>query len=253
MGQSLGHVIPESNSFIQNKLEQARKNIESGNSRAVAGDAEIGFTRDDRGREFLDLDKIQADLMESQDEQALLFHQNDPNIRLDSYGFPSDREDRHFILTNDFGKILDEVIKGLRYSWIYLYGDPGRGKTSLATRAVWELIKDHPSQKASFISINQWTASLMPGSSTVLDLSKLQKVVLVDDFDKFDLRKDFQIRQVLRLIERLKSRHQVIITSNYSRSEMLSKNPEHLDFKVMLDRIRGKSIDMPRFTGASFR
>jgi len=253
INSAIAESIPGPKSFIMQNMEEALKRVESGQSNAVARDASIGFTSDENGREYCDLEVSKADLLKSADEEALLYHNNNPNTRLDLCGFPKDRRDRHFLLNYDFGDQLKRLIEGVRHSWVYLYGDPGQGKTSLATRAVWELIKNHPSQKATFISINQWTASLMPGSDSTLDLSKIQKVVLVDDFDKFDTRKDFQIRHVLRLIERLKDRHQVIITSNYSRSEMLNQNPDHLDFKVMLDRIKGKAIDFPRFSGKSHR
>ena len=232
--------IPKGRAFIQSKLEQARENIKNG----TANTETVGFFVKD-GLEY-------CDPMEALNMEAIERHGNDPDQRLDECGFPSDRRDRHFILNHNF-EDLNTLVDMAKHSWIYLYGDAGRGKTSLATRVAWELIKDHPTQRATFISVVKWMNSLMVGQSKYIDLDRLSRVVVVDDFDKFDPQKDFQIKHLLRLIEELKNRHVVIITSNYSRDEILKINPGSLDLKVMLDRVSGKSVDYPRLTGESFR
>lgn len=232
--------ISKGRDFIQSKLEQARQNIKNGTAKTEPD----GFYKKD-GIEY-------CNPMEALNTEAIERHGNNPDKRLDECGFPADRRDRNFLLNHNF-EDLSTLVDMAKHSWIYLYGDAGRGKTSLATRIAWELIKDHPTQGATFLSVVKWMNSLMFGQGEYIDLSKLSRVVVVDDFDKFDQQKDFQIRHLLRLIEELKNRHIVIITSNYSRDEMLKINPGSLDLKVMLDRVSGKSVDYPRMSGESFR
>lgn len=236
----LSENMPKGRAFIQSKLDQARQNIKNGTAKTGTD----GFFEKD-GLEY-------CDPMEALNVEAIERHGNNPDKRLDECGFPADRRDRNFLLNHNF-EDLNTLVDMAKHSWIYLYGDAGRGKTSLATRIAWELIKDHPTQGATFLSVIKWMNSLMFGQDEYIDLSKLCRVVVVDDFDKFDQQKDFQIKHLLRLIEELKNRHLVIITSNYSRDEMLNINPSSLDLKVMLDRVSGKSVDYPRLTGESFR
>ncbi|MCK5611218.1 ATP-binding protein [Candidatus Pacearchaeota archaeon] len=236
----LGDCLNGTMSKSEGKLEQAMKRIQEGTAKIGT----VGFYEKD-GLEF-------CDPMKYLNKEALERHGNDPDNRLDECGFPEDRVDRNFLLNHDFER-LQEAVKIVQYKWLYLFGDPGRGKTSLATRIVWELIKDHPTEKATFLSVAKWTDSLRVGKEDYLPLDQLRRIVVVDDFDKFDHKKEFQVRNLLMLIEELKNRHLVIITSNYSRDEMLNLNPSNLDLKVMLDRVAGKSIDFPRLTGGSFR
>ena len=237
--ENLSNIMPASKTFIQNKIDQAKANIENG----LEID-DVGFT-EENGIEFCDPNEFYVD-------EELKRHGNDPNIRLDECGFPEDRSDRDFLLKHNFNG-LQQVVDEVKFSWFYLYGDPGRGKTSFATRIVWELIKDNPIERATFLSIGKWTDSLRVGKEEYLPLSSLRRIVVIDDFDKFDQQKSFQIRQLLLLVEELKNRHLVIFTSNYSREEIGNLNPKSLDLEVMLDRIKGKSIDFPRFEGESYR
>ncbi|MCK4827884.1 ATP-binding protein [bacterium] len=234
---SLSAIMPKSAS---GNLEQAMKRIQDG----TANVGTVGFS-EKNGLEFCDPSKFYND-------EAMARHGNDPDKRLDECGFPEDRVDREFLLNHDF-ETLQEAIKIVQYKWLYLFGDPGMGKTSFATRIVWELIKGKPTERATFLSVAKWTDSLRVGKDDYLPLGKLRRIVVVDDFDKFDYKKEFQVRNLLMLIEELKNRHIVIITSNYSRDELLSLNPSCLDLEVMLDRIAGKSIDFPRLSGKSFR
>lgn len=238
--ENLSNIMPVSKTFIQNKMDQARLNIKNG----IAVNSDIGFT-EENGIEFCDPNEFYVD-------EELKRHGNDPNIRLDECGFPEDRTDRTFLLKHNFDGLL-ETVNDIEFSWIYLYGDSGRGKTSFATRIVWELIKNKPLERATFLSIGKWTDSLRVGKEEYLPLSSLRRIVVVDDFDKFDQQKSFQIRQLLILVEELKNRHLVIFTSNYSREEIGNLNPKSLDLEVMLDRVKGKSIDFPRFEGESYR
>lgn len=247
MGKGELKLDPES--FFARKMEEANQRIESG----VEVKEPSGWHMDEKGRPFVNNDKIIFQEDDAKRKIALDRHGNDFNKRLDECGFPYDRKDRQFILTNDFGENLNFILTGIRRSWIYIYGDPGRGKTSLATRAVWEMIKNYPEREVTFLSVGKWTKSLFSGNDEYIDLNRMKKIVLIDDFDKFDKKKDFQIRQLLLLIEELKNRHLVIITSNHSMEEMLKSNPDSLDLEVMVDRVRGKSIALPRFTGESYR
>ena len=241
--------FPGSDSFVGKKLEESRKRIESGKAELNP----TGFTEDQKGRMFVNVDKVQAEIEKDFAADELKRHGNNPNKRLDECGFPTDRADRNFILNHDFGPHLTFVLQNIKKTWVYIYGDPGRGKTSLAIRSVWEMIKNNPASKASFLSVGKWTDSLMIGKPKYLDINKMREIVVIDDFDKFGKEKDFQIRQLMLLVEKLKERHLVIITANHSREEILKTNQESLDLEVLLDRIRGKSIDMPRFTGESKR
>lgn len=241
--------FPSKDSFFGRKMREARENIKSGKGKTETP----GVSYDEKGREIFDVNLINYHTQESKKQEDLSRHQNNPNTRLDECGFPSDRKDRNFILNHNFGSDLSFILKNIRQNWVYIYGDPGRGKTSIAVRAVWEMIRNDPSRKATFFSIGKWTDSLQVGKSEYLDISKLRPIVLIDDFDKFGKEKDYQIRQLLLLIEELKNQHFVIITSNHSRPEILKLNPDNLNMKVMLDRIRGKSVDMERFTGESYR
>ncbi len=205
----------------------------------------------DDGRDYADIDKMVDFMDKEKDEIAMKIHNNDPNKRLDLYGFPTDRKDRLFILNHDFGHYLKEILKMMETSWIFLHGDQGRGKTALATRVIWELIKNHPSWKADFISINALTQAKNDEEAQV-DITKLKRFILIDDFDTFDFDKEYRIRQVLRLIENIKNRHKVIFTSNRSLVEM-SRASNHQKFNVMLDRIKGRCVVFPRFSGVSYR
>ncbi len=242
-------VIPGPMGYVHEQLAKAKRRIKN-----TAFSPVETYMKDDDDRDYMSAGEVQGELQEDADSAAMVRHGNDPNIRLDEGGFPNDRADREFMLTHDFGESLKKILGCIEYSWIYLYGDPGRGKTTLATRAVWELIKDSPSTKAQYISVNDWTNSLLPGEEKhIIDIKKLPKIIVLDDFDKFSLKSEFQIRHMLRLVEESRKRRMLIITSNYSRPEILKKNPASLDLEVMLDRLKGKSIDFPQFTGKSFR
>jgi DNA replication protein DnaC len=247
MTAKLSKALPSNANHLSN-LEAARQRIAAGK---VKPNSEKMV--DSQGRCYIDVEKTKQVIQEEEDKKALQWHKNDPNIRLDECGFPRDHQDRKFILTHDFGKQLSEIIRQLKNGrWIYLHGKWGLGKTSIATRAIWELIKPHPSAKATYISINHWVHDQMPDGEKHTPI--LRKLVLLDDFDKFEVRSDFQVRAVLRLIEQLKERNSlVLITSQFSLEELLKKNKHHVDFQVMIDRIRGKSVVLDKFVGESKR
>lgn len=242
--------LPDSDSFLGRKIASAKKRVKSGEANLLPP----GFSLNEKGQEFINVPVSQSqDVNKELAEAELRRHGNDPNTRLDECDFPSDRKDRKFILSHNFGPPLDFILKNIRQTWVYIYGDAGRGKTSIAIRAVWEMIKNDPTQKATFLSVGKWTDSLMFGKTQYLEIDKLKKVVVIDDFDKFDKQKNFQVRQLLILIEELKNKHFVIITSNQSLKEMARLSQYSVDLEVMLDRIKGKSIIMDRFTGESYR
>lgn len=247
MNKQLSELLPNDANHLTN-LQAARQRIASGNAK-LNSEKMI----DSQGRCYVDLKKARREILKSEDQKAFKWHKNDPDIRLDECGFPKDRQDRKFILSHDFGEQLTGITGQLKKGkWIYLHGAWGRGKTSLATRVIWDLINSHPSAKATYISINHWVNDQMPDGEK--HTPALRKLVLLDDFDKFDVRSDFQVRTVLRLIEQLKERNSlVLITSQFSIDELLRKNKKHIDFQVMLDRVRGKSVVWNKFTGKSKR
>ncbi len=220
------------------------------------------YKKDKQGRTFMDIKEVRETSMKTERETSLQWHKNDPNIRLDDCDFPKDRQDRGFLLSHDFGlrlNFLTEIItkgrkdrKGKLRNWAYLHGQSGLGKTAICIRAIWEVMKKDPAAKATYISINAWVNDqMLEGSQTT---PPLRKLVLLDDFDKFNTRKEFQVRAVLRLVEQLKDRDShVLLTTQLDLSTFLNKNPDSIDFEVMLDRVRGKSIMYKKFRGESLR
>jgi chromosomal replication initiation ATPase DnaA len=244
MTERLSKALPSDSKYVSN-IEVARKRIASGRANLV--DKLI----DNEG--YADLTEVRKAILKREIEEALNHHHNNPNIRLDDCGFPKDRQDRKFILSHNFGVQLSKIIGQLKKGkWVYLHGEWGLGKTSLATRAIWELLKPHPTSKATYISINNWINDQMPEGEK--HTPYLRKLVLLDDFDKFDVRSDFQARSVLRLIEQLKERNSfVLITSQSSVDDLLKRNKKNINLQVMLDRVRGKSVIWNKFTGRSRR
>jgi len=215
-----------------------------------------GFYTDDKGRRVCDIDKLR-------DQNALDEHHNNVGIRFDQCGFPKNQKDRDFILNHDFTD-LSRFIPSNEMKWLFFHGSVGRGKTSLAIRAAWELIKDRYSKKVTFLSVGGWVQSQMPNNVdlTMEDVrireryksingSNTEEIVVLDDFDKFKIKSEFQANILFNLIDELKNRDCiVIITSNSSIDEMSENCHEKL--LPVLDRIRGKSIIFP-FDGMSFR
>jgi DNA replication protein DnaC len=219
---------------------------------------------DDRGRAFVS----PKALRELQDQAAIDKHGNDPNKRLDDCGFPANRKDREFILKHNFGKILKECLKQIRNKkWLYAHGQVGCGKTTLMTRIVWELIKDRPTSRASFISVNDYIRESVRRESLVqVALRKgeeidpdtggaaLRRLVLLDDLDKFNWRNDYNIYCLLSLIEKLKdNRAWVLITAQYSITELLARHGKKEDVSPLCDRLRQMCYVLPVFSGRSLR
>ena len=244
MTKQLSAALPADSKFLTN--------IQAAKERIAEGNADLSNKLiDDEG--YADIKEIRKAILKAENQEALRRHGNNPDTRLDECGFPKDRQDRKFILNHDFGVQLSQIIGQLKKGkWIYLSGSWGLGKTSIATRAIWELLKPYPSASATHISINGWINDQMPEGEK--HTPPLHKLVLLDDFDKFEVRSDFQVRAVLRLIEQLKERNSlVLITSQFSLTEMVKKNKNHVNFQVMLDRIRGKSVVFDKFVGRSKR
>jgi DNA replication protein DnaC len=210
----------------------------------------------------------EKDLKKMQDEEAFKRHGNDPDVRLDECGFPKNRKDRKFLLQHDFGDQLQEILKEIRrHKWIYGYGNAGRGKTALMTRAVWEILKVNLRIKASFISMNRYIrdqiklnsliqAALHRGEEVDFNFGdkKLRGLVLLDDFDKVNFRNEFNVRGILDLIERLKDMNAwVLITAQYSINKLFNKYQDNEDMLPLCDRLRERCHVLPEFKGKSFR
>ena len=209
-----------------------------------------GESRDRAGRTYVHIDSLRAALLRDKDEEALSEHKGDINIRLDSCGFPTDRNDRKFALTHNF-EMLRSVLKTLKSGkWCYFYGDPGRGKTALAIRSVAEILKPRPSSRATFIDAFRWVKIGNDGWE-----KSLRRLVVVDDFDKINFGNHHNTLKVLTLIEELKRKNAfVIVTSQYSIDELITRyRGANDDIRPTLDRLRGKCAIFPRFEGGSFR
>lgn len=228
--------------------------------------------KDDQGAVFISKNSLNK----LKDKEAMARHGNDPNVRLDEWGFPGGWRQRQFILKHDFGKTLQTCLRELRNrKWIYLYGNIGLGKTALAVRAVWELLKDRPTSKATFISANNYIreavrresaiqAALRRGGNPDPDTGgqPLRNLVVLDDLDKFNWRNDFNIYCLLSLIEKLQNPNPqlkrkgsawVLITAQFSIDELMRRHGQKEDVAPLCDRLRQMCYVLPRFEGASKR
>jgi DNA replication protein DnaC len=229
------------------------KNLEAAKKRIAAKKVDLYEERniDDKGREFMDLEQVQKEIAKKEDQEALAWHKNDYQVRFNDCGFPRDKEYLQILMTSDFGEHPRRITEALTKKWIFISGNYGIGKTSLAIRVCWELMKNSPSLRPQFLTINAWINSLMPGEETQ-SIDNIRRLVVLDDFDKFNFKSEFQIRSVLRLIEHLIHRDcRVIITANRT-LDKLAKMRAGLDFEVLIDRVRGKCFKM-KISGESRR
>ena len=234
-------------------LEKAKIRIAKGTANLMT--EELGHIRDKLGRDYADINKVQEYLAQDNDKKALEFHKNDFNIRLDDCDFPTNRVDRNFALTHDFKEALPKATSMFNNFWIFIHGDYGTGKTSLAIRVMWEVMKNKPSLRPSWLSMNSWINSQMP-EEVSQPLSSLRKYLVIDDFDKFNFKKEFQGQAALRLVEKLiYADYKVIFTANFSIKELIKKAQRfnNYDLELALDRVRGKIFELPKFVGQSKR
>jgi predicted ATPase len=222
------------------------------------------YTTDEEGRVWI----TEADHNKMLDAEAVKRHGNDPNVRLTECGFPANKRDRSFLLNHDFGIQLSEITGQLKKrKWIYAFGQVGRGKTALMTRAIWGLIKDRPRSRASFVSMNDYVrrqiqretnirSALNRGESPDPDTGgkTLAGLVLLDDFDKMNLGNEYNLRTVLALVERLKKENTwVLITAQLSITELMNKYRRMDDIAPLCDRLREMCFVLPKFEGRSLR
>jgi DNA replication protein DnaC len=206
---------------------------------------------DDRGQVFVS----RKDLRKLHVAEALERHGNDPNKRLDECGFPGSRRDRKFALTHNFGKMLPDCLAALKdHRWVYAYGNVGQGKTALMVRLVWELIKDRPTSRASFISVNDYVREAVRRESRVQ--AALRKGDEIDpDTGAQPLRNlVVNIYCLLSLIEKVKKRNAwVLITAQYSIAELLRRHGGKENVAPLCDRLREMCYVLPKFQGKSKR
>lgn len=211
---------------------------------------------DEHGREFCDLSVLHKIQEKDASAEAFTFHQNNPDKRLDLCGFP--KLSREFMMTYPY----KQKVKGFdfdNWDWQFLHGSPGTGKTTLACRQAWEWMKPVPARTATFLSICEWIRGLQLSysqrDSVYIELPQLKKFVVLDDFDKFQYTKEWQILQIFRLIDHLyRSDKKVIITANKSFKEIIEKTEFDGIMDTAIDRIRervrGSVINL---TGKSYR
>ena len=214
-----------------NNLATAKKRIIEGKS-----SVDLNIGKDDQGRDFVDLRKVQADIAKEKNKAALKWHCNDYRIRFDDCGFPKNDVNRRFSLYHNFGFVLDKAMKHLKKQWVYICGHYGTGKTSLAMRLCWEFMKLRPTLRPQFLTVNAWVNSLMPGEETQ-SIDNIRRLVVLDDFDKFNFKSEFQVRSVLRLVEHLIHEDcRVIMTGNLTPDQLIKKSND-MDFQTLLDRV----------------
>jgi DNA replication protein DnaC len=214
------------------------------------------MTKDEHGRVFCDLSVLHK--IQEKDASAAAFeiHKNNPDKRQDLCGFPKLR--REFMMTYPY----KEMVKGFNFEswdWQFLHGSNGTGKTTLACRQGWEWMKPVPARYVTFLSICEWIRSLQlsfsESDTEYVELPDLKNFVILDDFDKFQYTKEWQILQIFRLVDHLyRSDKKVIITANKSFDEIVEKTLFDGIMETAIDRIkervRGSVINL---TGKSYR
>ncbi len=208
-----------------------------------------------------------AELRKRADADAVARHGNDPRVRFKEWGFPFDRKEQDFILTHDFSDALRRAITELCHGqWVYLWGGIGLAKSSFAARVLWEILKDKPSEKASFISASKFVreklrrekmieAALKQGKKPDPDTggTPLRKFVILDEFDKWNLKNEFNAEVMRDLIDRLKAMDAMVIITAQCSIETMDKRSQNSEAMAVIDRVRGKSAAWPEFKGRSRR
>jgi hypothetical protein len=212
--------------------------------------------KDEHGREFCDLSVLHKIQEKDASVEAFEIHKNDPDKRLDLCGFP--KLSRKFMFSYPYKQMVDGFDFD-NWDWQFLHGTPGTGKTTFACRQAWEWMKPVPARSVTFLSICEWIRSLQLSFSqrdtVYVELPDLKPFVILDDFDKFQYTKEWQILQIFRLIDHLyRSDKKVIITANKSFNEIIEKTLFDGIMETAIDRIkervRGSVIDL---TGKSYR
>lgn len=232
-----------SNLTTNKEFFAAKKRIKSG---YIPDLRTTGMKIDSQGRDVVvDYKSVIEEIRREKEASALAWHKNNPHIRFSNCGFPHNRENRDFALAHDFGDYLKTAKLGLKNkSFVFINGPPRVGKTSLAIRVAWEEMKLKPLLRPSFLSINAWVASQMPNQN-MEPLSGLRNFIIVDDFDKFSFRSEFQTLVVLRLIDKLiDDSHQAVFTSNISLADALKKAESFSDLTVVFERLKERSIEV---------
>ena len=203
---------------------------------------------DEDGCPVISLAEVKKINEEKQLELALNKHGNDPQVRMDLGGFPRRRNYRSKFMSHDYESEYPSAFKALNKGhWLYLYGTVGTWKTSLACHLGWKYLMKYPVREVSFLSIKDWMVDLMPnedGTTSAVEMSGLKPFVILDDIDKFQINKDFQILSLFRLIDHLyrnADNYHVVITGNKSISALYKLNYSDR-FSASVDRIREMSV-----------
>lgn len=216
---------------------------------------------DEQGRIWIS----KADMLRQFDQDAIARHGNDPFKRFDEWGFPGTLRERQFLMKHDFGDLLESSLKSLKSGgWVHAFGNVGNGKTALAIRCAWELLKDRPSEKATFISMNQYaldkvnrdnaeTEAIKRGEQVYSASLNFHRIVILDDLDKVKYN-DYYLRVCLDLVTRLKDEeHAVFVTSNCSLTALYKRYEEMHDMRAYIDRLRQMCLILREFKEKSRR
>ena len=242
--------------FARSRAAELRK----ANSSKISNSPD-DFKTDEHGRLWISTE----DLGKKYDREAIERHGNDPLKRFDEWEFPGTPREREFLLQHDFGALIKDSLIALESgSWVYAFGEVGNGKTALAMRAAWELLKSRPSERAKFISMNRYIldqikrenaeqVAIRRGQEIYEERLNFPKVVILDDFDKLNFKNELNQRVILNLIDQLKNGHQVFVTAQCSLKVLYERYIESWELKPIIDRLRQMCLVLPEFKGKSNR
>ena len=231
------------------------------------------YYQDAQGKNYINREFLEKELLEDKKQKAIQEHQNDMKRRLYNGGFPTSQSTLDFCLAEPvlfsggnpkykLAKPQNQMREAFsRGKSIFAFGEVGSGKTTVACRLSTNWMKEDPTRQAYFISMATWFEDIFASDAMdkVFEIKKRElskaKLVCIDDFDKFPMG-EWANKKVFGLIDMFHSRGtQVIITSNRSLLELSNHPKSNIDFEAVANRITGSCGDLGiiEFNHKSFR
>lgn len=182
-----------------------------------------GIYYDEKGREFHKRQEFQS-----------------PEKRLDLGNFPKSRRLRAGIEKNSnfdtHAALIRQLVKEGR--WLYLFGRPQSGKTTLAMHLAWRFLKNRPQARASFLSVPFLLDRLLEEGIKVHELvQEFGGLVVLDDLPTNPKNPWVQetILKLLLALEQLE-KVQVVLIGSCERNRIFQGE------EGQLSRLRGKLL-----------